>query len=175
MSDCFHPHCGRDHSRPLCNRLSPAASFSVIGHSRPSNAHPHCGRDHCRPLFTNRPITRRKLLLVSAADESPAPLWHCSKRIQDRTHPGARRVEAARRIHDKVCPAALLVIRIRGMDLRTAQAPRWSRLGVPSRPFQRSNLHFENGDAGGAKAKRGSSRQVCSDWGAPGTPRKRPH
>src|SRR5262249_47500436 len=84
-------------------------------------------------------------LLVSAAydaargHESPTPLWHCSNRIQDRTHLGARRIEAARSVHDKIRPVALLVIRIRGMDLRTARAPRWSRLGVPSRPFQGSN------------------------------------
>src|SRR5262249_33355407 len=36
LSGCFHPHCGRDHSRPLCNRLSPAASFPFTGSSRPT-------------------------------------------------------------------------------------------------------------------------------------------
>jgi hypothetical protein len=59
-----------------------------------------------------------------AAAESPTPLWHCSNRIQDRTYLGARRIESARRIHDKIRPVALLVIRIRGIDLRTARARR---------------------------------------------------
>src|ERR1700757_3398390 len=43
------------------------------------------------------------------AGESPAALRHCSNRVQDGTHLGARRLEAARGVHDKIRPAALLV------------------------------------------------------------------
>src|SRR5262245_18628575 len=39
-----------------------------------------------------------------------------------RTQLSARRLESARSIHEKIRPVALLVIRIRGIDLRTAQA-----------------------------------------------------
>ena len=90
--------------------------------------------------FHNRLITRRKLLLVSAAYELPLTNHRRSfgivaTAIQDRTQLRARRIESARRIHDKIRPVALLVIRIRGIDLRTARAPRWSHLGVPSKGY----------------------------------------
>ena len=79
-------------------------------------------------------ITRRLPLRVSAADESPAPLWHCSNRIQDRTHLGARRLEAARGVHDKIHPVALLVIRIRGIDLRDViRGPERGAVGAVTR------------------------------------------
>src|SRR6266487_2681827 len=42
--------------------------------------------------------------------ESPPPLRHCSYRVEDRTYLGARRLEAARRIHDKIRAAALFVV-----------------------------------------------------------------
>src|SRR6516162_9048566 len=44
------------------------------------------------------------------SDESP-PLGHCSNRVEDRTHVGPRRLEAARRIHDEIRAAALFVVR----------------------------------------------------------------
>src|SRR5262249_30257419 len=49
--------------------------------------------------------------VMSATDESPPPLRHCSNRVEDRTHLGTRRLEAARRIHDKIRAAALFVVR----------------------------------------------------------------
>src|SRR5262249_46877555 len=125
LSRCFHPHCGRDHSRPLCNRLSPAASFPFTGSSRPTCLLP---ASRARPFHAAVPkptnLPDENSLLVSAAydaargHESLTPLWHCSNRIQDRTHLGARRLEAARGVQDKIYPVALLVIRIRGIDLR---------------------------------------------------------
>src|SRR5262252_6172154 len=49
--------------------------------------------------------------VMGATDESPPPLRHCSNRVEDRTHLGARRFEAARRIHDKIRASALFVVR----------------------------------------------------------------
>src|SRR5262249_2538055 len=49
--------------------------------------------------------------MMPAADESLAPLRHCSNRLEDRTHLGARRLEAARCIHDEIGPPTLLLIR----------------------------------------------------------------
>src|SRR5262245_66608363 len=40
--------------------------------------------------------------VMSATDESPPPLRHCSNRVEDRTHLGTARLEAPRRIHDKI-------------------------------------------------------------------------
>src|SRR6516165_2221277 len=44
--------------------------------------------------------------VMGGTDESPPPLRHCSYRLENRTDLGARRLEAARRIHDKIRPAA---------------------------------------------------------------------
>src|SRR5262245_49747151 len=49
--------------------------------------------------------------VMGTTDESPPTLRHCSNRVKDRTHLGARRLEAARRIHDKIRTAALFVVR----------------------------------------------------------------
>src|SRR5262249_50083144 len=46
-----------------------------------------------------------------AATESLSPLRHCSNRVKDRTHLGARRFKATRSVHDKIRPTLLLVIR----------------------------------------------------------------
>src|SRR3989442_11523786 len=48
--------------------------------------------------------------VMGGTDESPPPLRHCSYRVEDRTYLGARRLEAARRIHDKIRAAALFVV-----------------------------------------------------------------
>src|SRR5262249_34209061 len=49
--------------------------------------------------------------VMGATDESPSPLRHCSDRVEDRTDLGARRLETARRIHDKIRASALFVVR----------------------------------------------------------------
>src|SRR6266404_2046753 len=48
---------------------------------------------------------------MGGSDESPPPPGHCSNRVEDRTHVGPRRLEAARRIHDEIRAAALFVVR----------------------------------------------------------------
>src|SRR6516165_11121980 len=48
--------------------------------------------------------------VMGGTDESPPPLRHCSYRLENRTDLGARRLEAARRIHDKIRAAALFVV-----------------------------------------------------------------
>ena len=74
------------------------------------------------------------ITMQPAAAESPTPLWHCSNRIQDRTHLGARRLEAARGVQDKIHPVALLVIRIRGIDLRDViRGPERGAVGAVTR------------------------------------------
>src|SRR5262249_27211615 len=78
LSDCFHPHCGRDHSRPLCNRLSPAASFPFTGYSRPtcllpaSRARPFQATFH-KPtkLPDANSLLSRPRTMQPAATESP--------------------------------------------------------------------------------------------------------
>ena len=110
----------------FCNRLSPAASFPFTGYSRPTSLLPASRARPFQAAFhkpTKLPDANSLLVsaayeagpsrrpLQPAAAESPTPLWHCSNRIQDRTHLGARRLEAARGVHDKIRPVALLVIR----------------------------------------------------------------
>src|SRR5262249_54188081 len=51
--------------------------------------------------------------MIPAADESLAPLRHCSNRLEDRTHLDARRLQTARCIHDEIGPSPLLPIRHR--------------------------------------------------------------
>src|SRR5258707_15733199 len=48
---------------------------------------------------------------MGGSDESPPPPGHCSNGVEDRTHIGARRLEAARRIHDEIRAAALFRVR----------------------------------------------------------------
>src|SRR5262249_27409475 len=49
--------------------------------------------------------------VMGTTDQSPPPLRHCSTRAEDRTRLSARRLEATRRIHDKIRAAALFVVR----------------------------------------------------------------
>ena len=99
LSGCFHPHFAgvtipghfvTGYRRPRAFRLPGTRVQRVF--------YPHRGCDHSRPLFTNRlnystrtPFLSRPRTMQPAAAESPTPLWHCSNRIQDRTHLGARR------------------------------------------------------------------------------------
>src|SRR5262249_43680186 len=60
--------------------------------------------------FAHSYIPASARVVMGTTDESPPPLRHCSDRVEDRTDLGARRLETARRIHDKIRASALFVV-----------------------------------------------------------------
>src|SRR6266487_2814350 len=86
---------------------------------------------------------------AAGAAESPSPLRHCSNCVEDRTHVGARRLKAPRRIHDKIRPATLLVVwdllRENGIELVHRHA--WAFEGARALHVRRRGDHHHRVDA----------------------------
>ena len=156
LSDCFHPHCGRDHSRPLCNRLSPAASLSVY-----------------RLLASKLSSTRIAGATIpgrfSQTDQSNHPNNKTLSQLDDHR-------QVLHRSTHRACIQPFAKIRLCGevkKERGGLVGAEMVLLRVPSIPFQRNQLTFREWRTLEVRSHRGGSSG--SPFLGAQEPRKKPH